>query len=70
MEMLRKTNPTFCIIVEHNQNTFVWCQIKRTKCPFYGILELLQYIISKNYETYLFGFLIQYNELWYHFHGY
>ena len=39
------------IIEQHNKNTFVWCFIKRTKMPFYGIFKLLQYIISKNCET-------------------
>ena len=34
----RQTLP-FGIIVQHNKNTFVWCQIKRTKMPFYGILR-------------------------------
>ena len=34
----RQTLP-FGIIVQHNKNTFVWCQIKRTKMPFYGILD-------------------------------
>ena len=56
----RKTLP-FGIIVQHNKNTFVWCQIKRTKMPFYGILEILQNMTYKNCETYLFGFLLQYS---------
>jgi len=41
----------FGIILQHNKNTFVWCQIKRTKCPFYGILEILQNMTYKNCET-------------------
>ena len=36
----RQTLP-FGVIVQHNKNTFVWCFIKRSKMPFYGIFELL-----------------------------
>ena len=42
---------TFGIIVQHNKNTFVWCQFKRTQMPFYGVLEILQNMTFKNCGT-------------------
>ena len=50
----RQTLP-FGIIVQHNKNTFVWCQIKRTKMPFYGILEILQNMTYKNLKPIYLG---------------